>query len=69
MEDKTVGVLYKHYKGNTYIVVGEGKHTETGEELVIYTSSTLNGPFWCRPKEMFHGYTEDGVKRFTQIGD
>lgn len=61
--------LYKHFKGKTYIVVGEGKHTETGEDLVIYTNSTLDGSFWCRPKDMFHGYTKDGAKRFTLLED
>lgn len=64
-----IGGLYRHFKGNTYVVIGEGTHTETDEDLVIYMSTKLDGKIWCRPKEMFHGYTEDGLKRFTLLED
>lgn len=57
---------YKHYKGGIYEVVEEeATHSETGEALVIYRSST-NGKVWARPAEMFHGNTTDGKKRFTK---
>lgn len=31
-------MLYKHYKGGLYRVIGEGIHTETSEELTFYLS-------------------------------
>lgn len=31
MEELREQGVYKHYKGNYYIVLGIGKHTETGE--------------------------------------
>lgn len=63
------GGVYRHFKGGTYVVIGEALHTETDEELVIYMSTKLDGKFWCRPKEMFYGYTKDGIKRFTLLED
>ena len=27
---------YRHYKGKEYLVIGQGKHTETQEEVVVY---------------------------------
>ena len=51
--------IYKHYKGDYYIVEGVATHTETGEELVLYrglyNSSDGHGQqFICaRPKDMF----------------
>ncbi len=44
---------YKHFKGNTYRVVGTARHSETLEELVVY--SKLNNPddLWVRPMASF----------------
>lgn len=43
--------VYKHFKGNRYIVIGIGTHTETHEELVIYKDK--DGRIWLRPLSMF----------------
>ena len=63
--------VYKHYKGGTYYVLGFAKHTETNEELVIYSDS--KGKAWARPKEMFMGFVELNenccVQRFTHISE
>lgn len=51
--------IYRHYKGDLYIVEGTARHTETGEELVLYrglyqSDGTHGQDFICaRPKEMF----------------
>lgn len=32
------GEIYNHYKGGRYEVLGMAKHTETGEDVVVYKS-------------------------------
>ncbi|QDR82837.1 DUF1653 domain-containing protein [Sporomusa termitida] len=45
--------IYRHYKGQQYLVIGEAAHSETLEPLVVYRA--LYGEFglWVRPKTMF----------------
>lgn len=46
------GQLYKHYKGNLYRIVILCKHSETGEELVVYQRQE-DGKAFARPRVMF----------------
>ena len=55
---------YKHFKGNIYRVLFEVKHTETGEDMVVYQAMYGNGDIWARPKGMF---LDEG--RFEKIDD
>jgi cyclomaltodextrinase / maltogenic alpha-amylase / neopullulanase len=45
--------IYKHYKGNSYEVIGVAKHSETLEELVVYRALHGEKKLWVRPKKMF----------------
>jgi hypothetical protein len=62
---------YRHYKGGEYEVLGVARHSETGEELVVYRSLYGAGGLWVRPRAMF-GETVivDGqpVPRFRYLG-
>ncbi len=44
--------IYKHYKGNLYNVMYIAKHTETLEEMVVYSDLNKKN-IWVRPKAMF----------------
>ena len=63
---------YRHYKGNEYEVIGEGRHTETEERVVIYKGLYEPYDIWVRPYDMFFDTVEvDGniVSRFTRLVD
>lgn len=63
--------VYRHYKGNEYLVIGEALNSETKEEMVLYQDLELE-KIWCRPKKMFVETveTEDGEKpRFEFVSE
>ena len=45
--------IYRHFKGDLYIVVDIGINSETNEEMVIYRGLYGNGPLYVRPLDMF----------------
>ena len=62
---------YRHFKGNEYEVLGFAKHSETGEEMVIYRALYGERQVWTRPASMFIEQVERDGKtfaRFTFIG-
>lgn len=60
---------YQHYKGGIYEVTGVARHTETEEELVVYTGE--DGRIWVRPLAMFNetttAATGETVPRFRSL--
>ena len=44
---------YRHFKGGEYRVSGVAQHSETGEQLVVYTPLYGDGGLWVRPLAMF----------------
>ena len=58
--------IYKHFKGNLYIVEDIGYHSETKEKLVIYRALYEDNKLWCRPYKMF--IEELDKKRQAEFG-
>ena len=52
MEVKVKGI-YKHFKGDYYLVEEIAYNTETEEKMVIYRSLYGEGKVWARPYDMF----------------
>jgi hypothetical protein len=62
---------YRHYKGRDYTVLGVARHSETGEELVVYRQEYGDRSLWVRPKAMFLESVENegvSVPRFSYVG-
>ena len=53
MQELKVKRIYKHFKGNYYLVEDIAKDSETKEEMVVYRRLYGDGDLWVRPKEMF----------------
>lgn len=47
------GRIYRHFKGDYYLVEDIARDSETGEEMVIYRKLYGDGGLWVRPKTMF----------------
>ncbi len=48
-----IGGVYRHFKGNLYIVVGIAKNSETLEDTVVYRALYGDFGLWVRPLPMF----------------
>lgn len=53
MIEVQINRVYKHFKGNYYLVVDIATHSETKEQYVVYRRLYGDGTLWIRPLEMF----------------
>ena len=45
--------IYKHFKGDYYLVIDTVINSETGEKMVLYRELYGNGKLYVRPFDMF----------------
>jgi hypothetical protein len=70
MSRPKVGAIYKSYEGDTFIVHGFARHTETNQELVIHqnTRYDVDRTIYARPVlKWFDTIKSTGEKRFTEV--
>lgn len=53
MQELKIKGIYKHFKGDYYLVEDLAKDSETKEEMVVYRRLYEDNSLWIRPKEMF----------------
>lgn len=68
MKNMTVGEIYRHYKGNRYKILSLAVHTETNEEMVVYSPIDDPAKVWVRPKSMWFDIIdkENNITRFKR---
>ena len=53
MQELKIKGIYRHFKGDYYLVEGIAQHSETKEKYVVYRALYEDGGLYIRPYEMF----------------
>lgn len=53
MEDIQIGRIYRHFKGDYYLVEAIAHHCDNGEAYVVYRKLYGDGSLWLRPVSVF----------------
>lgn len=53
MREIKLNTIYRHFKGNLYLVEDLAQHSETGESLCIYRDLYDDCKLYARPLDMF----------------
>lgn len=53
MRKLKINGIYKHFKGDYYLVIDIANDSETKEKMVVYRRLYGDGSLWIRPLDMF----------------
>ena len=53
MREIKINRIYKHFKGDNYLVIDVATHSETKEKYVVYRRLYGDFSLWIRPLDMF----------------
>lgn len=53
MQELKINGIYKHFKGDYYLVIDIANCSETKEKYVVYRRLYGDGSLWIRPVDMF----------------
>ena len=67
MQELKIHGVYKHFKGDYYLVEDIAKDSETKEEMVLYRRLYEDCGLWVRPKEMFYDQGDVGIFRLNHF--
>lgn len=53
MNELKINGIYRHFKGDYYLLCDVATHSETGEKYAVYRRLYGDGSLWIRPLDMF----------------
>lgn len=66
MNELKINGIYRHFKGDYYLLCDVATHSETGEKYAVYRRLYGDGSLWIRPLEMFLG--EVDAEKYPEAG-
>ena len=65
MRELKLNRVYRHFKGDYYLVLDVATYSETGEVCVVYRKLYGDGSLWVRPYSMF--MSEVDHKKYPEV--
>lgn len=64
MNELKINGIYKHYKGDLYIVLDIAYNSETLKKMVVYRALYGDNKLWVRPYDMFFDEVDKNGQKY-----